>query len=130
MKITLWVTRVRSSIEPLGSFLPALNALLQLRVSILEIGYRYSPEKPHSKNYRCERGIDTHLKEVSILGLGYRYQDRVSILKNVTGILDLVLHIRGYRYSMVGIDTHLGYRYSNGVSVLKNHSGILECFKT
>ncbi|KAL4319913.1 hypothetical protein GQ457_18G013260 [Hibiscus cannabinus] len=113
MKNTLWVTRVRSSIEPLGSFLPALNALLQLRVSILERG-----------------GIDTHLKRVSILGLGYRYQDWVSILKNLTGILELVLHIRGYRYSRVGIDTHLGYRYSNGVSVLKNHSGILESFKT
>ncbi|KAL4279130.1 hypothetical protein GQ457_03G022220 [Hibiscus cannabinus] len=88
-------------------------------------GYRYSPVKTHSKSYRCERGIDTHLKRVSILGLGYRYQDWVSILKNLIGILELVLHITGYRYSRVGIDTHLGYRYSNGVSVLKNHSGIL-----
>ncbi|KAK9031775.1 hypothetical protein V6N11_056064 [Hibiscus sabdariffa] len=72
--------------EPLGSFLPAINALLQFR-------------------------------------------DWVSILKNLTGILELVLHITGYRYSRVGIDTHLGYRYSIGVSVLKNHSGIMECFK-
>ncbi|KAK8595297.1 hypothetical protein V6N13_123177 [Hibiscus sabdariffa] len=90
--------QVRSSMEPLGSFLPALNALLQHR-------------------------------RVSIRGYGYRYQDWVSILKNLTGILELVLHITGYRYSRVGIDTHLGYRYSIGVSVLKNHSGILECFK-
>ncbi|KAL4347550.1 hypothetical protein GQ457_17G002560 [Hibiscus cannabinus] len=124
MKNTLWVTRVRSSIEPLGSFLPALNALLQLRVSILTCKTSFK------KVTVVKRGIDTHLKEVSILGLGYRYQDWVSILKNLTGILNLVLHIRGYRYSRVGIDTHLGYRYSNGVSVLKNLTGILESFKT
>ncbi|KAL4332214.1 hypothetical protein GQ457_07G005490 [Hibiscus cannabinus] len=41
----------------------------------------------------------------------------------------MVLHKTGYRYSRVGIGTHLGYRYSIGVSVLKNHSGILEVFQ-
>ncbi|KAL4367962.1 hypothetical protein GQ457_05G020000 [Hibiscus cannabinus] len=41
----------------------------------------------------------------------------------------MVLHKTGYRYSRVGIDTHLGYLYSIRVSVLKNHSGILEVFQ-
>ncbi|KAL4377961.1 hypothetical protein GQ457_02G025060 [Hibiscus cannabinus] len=41
----------------------------------------------------------------------------------------MVLHKTGYRYSRVGIGTHLGYRYSIRVSVLKNHSRILEVFQ-
>ncbi|KAL4383263.1 hypothetical protein GQ457_15G013600 [Hibiscus cannabinus] len=87
------------------------------------IGYRYSLVKTHSKkSYRCERGID-------ILKEGIDTWLWVSILKNLTRILEMVLHITGYRYSRVGIDTHLGYRYSIGVSVLKNHSGILEVFQ-
>ncbi|KAK9037958.1 hypothetical protein V6N11_022854 [Hibiscus sabdariffa] len=98
--------------EPLGSFLPAINALLQLRVSILDLGYRYSPVKTHLKNVTVVKGVSILVKRVSILGYGYQYQDRVSILKNLTGILEMVLHKTGYRYSRVGIGTHLGYRYS------------------
>ncbi|KAL4378832.1 hypothetical protein GQ457_02G025500 [Hibiscus cannabinus] len=52
--------------KPLGSFLPALNALLQLRVPILDLGYRYSPVKTHSKNI-------TVVKGVPVLKIGYRY---------------------------------------------------------
>ncbi|KAL4363872.1 hypothetical protein GQ457_04G021220 [Hibiscus cannabinus] len=115
--------------EPLGSFLPALNALLQLRVPILDLGYRYSLVKTHSKNVTVVKGVSILVKRVSILGYGYRYLDRVSILKNLTGIMEMVLHKTGYRYSRVGNDTHLGYRYSIRVSVLKNHSGILEVFQ-
>ncbi|KAL4367662.1 hypothetical protein GQ457_05G022180 [Hibiscus cannabinus] len=95
--------------KPLGSFLPALNALLQLKVPILDLGYRYSPVKTHSKTV-------TVVKGVPILDVGYRY-------------LVMVLHKTGYRYSIVSISTHIGYRYSIRVSVLKNHSGILEVFQ-
>ncbi|KAL4312043.1 hypothetical protein GQ457_01G001070 [Hibiscus cannabinus] len=52
--------------EPLGSFLPTLNALLQLRVPILDLGYRYSSVRTHSKNV-------TVVKGVLVLRIGYRY---------------------------------------------------------
>ncbi|KAK9045807.1 hypothetical protein V6N11_051712 [Hibiscus sabdariffa] len=76
--------------EPLGSFLPAINALLQLRVSILELGYRYSPVKTHSKNVTVVKGgIDTQ-GWVSILTLGidtlleYRYSKTILESWNVS----------------------------------------------
>ncbi|KAL4312492.1 hypothetical protein GQ457_01G028110 [Hibiscus cannabinus] len=78
--------------KTLGSFLLALNALLQLRVPILDLGYRYSPVKTHSKKcYRCERGTGTQ-NWVSVLGYGYRYSDTLPVRKNLTGILKMVLH--------------------------------------
>ncbi|KAL4363226.1 hypothetical protein GQ457_04G025310 [Hibiscus cannabinus] len=116
--------------EPLGSFLPALNALLQLRVPILDLGYRYSHVKTHSKNVTVMKWVSILLKRVSILGYGYRHLDRVSILKNLTGILEMVLHKTGYRYSRVGISTHLGYRYSIRVSYSKTILESWRCFKT
>ncbi|KAK8674768.1 hypothetical protein V6N13_032871 [Hibiscus sabdariffa] len=119
--------RVRSSMEPLGSFLPAINALLQLRVSILDVsipGLGIDTQKPY-----WNPGICFAHNRVSILKGGYRYSIGVSVLKNHSGILESFKNVTGYRYSRLGIDTHLGYQYSIGVSVLKNHSGILECFK-
>ncbi|KAK9043935.1 hypothetical protein V6N11_072258 [Hibiscus sabdariffa] len=118
--------------EPLGSFLPALNALLQLRVSILPC------ENSFNKCYRCERGIDTRKEGidtwlwVSILELGidtqkpywnpgagfaqnrvlilkggYRYSPWVSILYLSIGTQKSFWNPGGYRYPKGGIDTQM-----------------------
>ncbi|KAK8697964.1 hypothetical protein V6N13_114096 [Hibiscus sabdariffa] len=69
--------------ELLGSFLPALNALLQHRGIDTQKPY-WNPGDGFAHN------------RVSILKGGYRYSIRVSVLKNHSGILECFKNVTGY----------------------------------
>ncbi|KAL4297956.1 hypothetical protein GQ457_12G028450 [Hibiscus cannabinus] len=111
--------------KPLGSFLPALNALLQLRVLILDVGgyrylargidtwtkYRYSKTLLESWRWFCiKQGIGTQ-RWVSVLTLGIYtlFEDRYS-----KTILESWRCLKSNRVSIL----NYGYRYS----VLKSYS--------
>ncbi|KAK8548033.1 hypothetical protein V6N12_060960 [Hibiscus sabdariffa] len=90
---------LRSSIEPLGSFQPAINTLLQLWVPVLESGYQYSPEKSTLKNMTVVRGVLVLQSEYQYARHMYRYGHSVPVRALDTGVLQIVSATCEYRYA-------------------------------